>query len=215
MKFINPAKLVTWPLELRTRRLVLRPPTEADFETWRKAHLEALPARDKHDRGPTDPKEVSRRAWRRLLARQRRFARIDRWYVFGAFERRSGAYVGFVDLATISRGDWNSANLGYVFQNQFQGRGYATEAVRAVIRAAFSKLHYWRLEAACRVDNPRSIALAKRAGMTREGIRRLYWRDPDGWTDHVVFVALAPRETRIIRAIAERSPFGVPRAADE
>ena len=39
--------------------------------------------------------------------------------------------------------------------------------------------------------------------MVREGVRRCFWlEDEGGWGDRVIYVALAPRSTREIEALA-------------
>ncbi len=126
-----------------------------------------------------------------LVARHERLARRDDVYVLAAFAVRTGKHVGTFDLSTIRREDNAWANVGYGIHNGFQKRGHGSEGLRAVLAFGFDVLAYHRIEAAIRPDNGPAIACAKAAGMTREGLRRSFWLDDDGWADHEIFVAIA------------------------
>ena len=63
---------------------------------------------------------------------------------------------------------FNSPEMGlfYEFRPEFRGRGYATEAVQALIGYAFGTLGLRRIVATTEYDNDRSQALMRRIGMT-------------------------------------------------
>ena len=58
--------------------------------------------------------------------------------------------------------------LGWVLHPDHAGRGYATEAVRALLRVAFEDLGVCRVTANCFTDNVASWRLMERVGMRRE-----------------------------------------------
>ncbi|MBS1673976.1 MAG: GNAT family N-acetyltransferase [Actinobacteria bacterium] len=58
--------------------------------------------------------------------------------------------------------------LGWVLDPARTGRGYATEAVRALIRYCFDELGVRRVIANCFLDNEQSWRLMERVGMRRE-----------------------------------------------
>ncbi len=60
--------------------------------------------------------------------------------------------------------------IGYVFHPAYWHHGYATEAVRAVIRFGFEKLHLHRIEARFMINNLASRRVMEKCGMTFEGI---------------------------------------------
>ena len=66
----------------------------------------------------------------------------------------------------------NSAEIGYVFNPAFTGRGLATEAVRRVIRFGFCELGLNRIEAKYMEGNESSRRMMERVGMTFEGYFR-------------------------------------------
>jgi len=71
-----------------------------------------------------------------------------------------------VDVAEHARG--SQVELGWVLDPAQTGRGYATEAVRALIRYCFDELGARRVVANCFLDNERSWLLMERVGMRRE-----------------------------------------------
>lgn len=60
------------------------------------------------------------------------------------------------------------AELGWVFDPEHGGRGYATEAVRAALAICFEPLGLRRVTANCFADNVASWRLMERIGMRRE-----------------------------------------------
>ena len=176
---------------LETKRLVLRGLTETDFKRWRKGYAERQPKQHAFDRGPVAPSGLTRERFDHYRSIHWRDARRDKAYVFCAFLRESGAAAGFVDISILERPQNSWANIGYVIHNQFQRQGLGKEAVAGVLKISAGILRLNRIEAAIRPDNTPAIALAKACGMRREGIRKRFWLDDDGWQDHVIYAAIA------------------------
>jgi len=70
---------------------------------------------------------------------------------------------------TLTKQDFDTWELGYVFSAAWQGRGYATESAGAMIRYAIRQLHARRIVAMCNPDNEKSWRLLERLHMRREG----------------------------------------------
>ena len=66
----------------------------------------------------------------------------------------------------------NAAEIGYVLNPAFWGRGFAKEAVLAVIKFGFCQLGLERIYARFIDGNERSQRLLKKCGMLAEGIQR-------------------------------------------
>ena len=64
--------------------------------------------------------------------------------------------------------DGQDMEVSYTFLPEHQGFGYATEAVRAVLRHAFRTLKLPRVVAETQVKNERSVRLLERTGMSPE-----------------------------------------------
>lgn len=70
----------------------------------------------------------------------------------------------------LSKGDFDTWELGYVFGLSYQGQGYATESAKALLNYAFLHLNARRIIAMCSSKNTSSWRLMERLGMRREGL---------------------------------------------
>ena len=151
-------------LPLRTERLVLRGWETGDAET-----LFDLYARP----------EVHRWLYTSALTRdglaelvdakvRRRHLADDRQINLGAWAAATGAFVGDVMLRV-----WAAAHrqgeIGFVLHPDAQGRGYATEAARAVVAVARHSLPIDRLVSGHFTDNPASGAVLRKLGFVASG----------------------------------------------
>ena len=103
--------------------------------------------------------------------------------------KETGKLIGNVYLG---KREFNSLELGYVFNRSFWGQGYAKESCEAVIRKAFSEGIHW-IYAECDPENPNSWKLLERLGFTREAHLRQnvsFWTDAQGkpiWKDTFIY----------------------------
>ena len=183
---------VAWPV--RTERLLLRPAVVADAAaTYR---IRALPEVSRWlTSAPGDPASYAAG-----------FAEPDRLVrtlvvELGADGGGSGPVIGDLMLAV---GDgWaqaevaaaaraGEAELGWVLDPAYAGRGLATEAVRALLETCFTTLGLRRVTAQCFADNTASWRLMERVGMRREthAVRESLHREL-GWLDSFGYAVLA------------------------
>ena len=66
----------------------------------------------------------------------------------------------------------DSAEVGYVLNPEYWGKGIATEALTRVLQFAFEELKLNRVEARFMEDNERSRRVMEHVGMTFEGVLR-------------------------------------------
>lgn len=66
----------------------------------------------------------------------------------------------------------NCAEVGYVLNPEFHGRGYVTEALLRVLSFGFHELKLHRIEAHYLENNLASRRVMERVGMTFEGVKR-------------------------------------------
>jgi RimJ/RimL family protein N-acetyltransferase len=99
------------------------------------------------------------------------------WTQFSVRERDGGLLVGDVGISPAD-GEAGVIKVGYTISPVAQGRGYATEAVRALIDYAFRTLDADVVRAYASADNIPSIRVAEKAGMRL--IERFPHRDEDG-----------------------------------
>jgi len=109
-------------------------------------------------------------------------------YTF-AIELEKGGFIGLIALK-LSSSKFNSAEVWYKINVDFWNKGYATEAIKAVMSFGFSRLKLHRIEAGCAVENLASIRVLEKAGMTREGRKRQILPLKTGWMDNFEFAIL-------------------------
>jgi RimJ/RimL family protein N-acetyltransferase len=105
--------------------------------------------------------------------------------------REEGEVVGDAMVETVS-GSPHAVEIGVTLAPTAQGRGLATEAVVALVDAAFAS---GRARAIAYVDvrNEPSQRLFDRAGFRREGLLHHSYQSTDGLVDEVLFAATADR----------------------
>lgn len=92
------------------------------------------------------------------------------WAADGEMNRRMIGTCGFTRFDLNN----NSAEIGYVINPAFRGRGIAPEAVRRVMRYGFDELRLHRLECRYIIGNDASRRVMEKVGMTYEGTHRGY-----------------------------------------
>lgn len=90
----------------------------------------------------------------------------------------------FVDV------DRRVAEIGWVLDPNHGGRGFAREAVSAVLRVAFDHYRVHRVSAQMDARNTASAKLASAVGMRHEAHLRQDWWSKGEWTDTLIFGAL-------------------------
>jgi [ribosomal protein S5]-alanine N-acetyltransferase len=134
------------------------------------------------------------------VAKQLRDAEVetadDRSYWFGIFEDGKQELVGYVRLSNVVRGGFHNAYIGYMLDEDHNGKGLMTESLRLCISAAFGPLGLHRIQAAIMPHNEPSIRVAEKAGFQREGYARRYLKLNGKWEDHYLYAILADDEER-------------------
>ena len=81
----------------------------------------------------------------------------------------SSQLIGFVRLNPEEGGGQRDFNIGYVFNSDFHGLGYAAEACRAVLNRAFGQLHADGVVTGTAALNETSCRLLERLGFQKIG----------------------------------------------
>jgi ribosomal-protein-alanine N-acetyltransferase len=98
--------------------------------------------------------------------------------------------IGTTVLANIVRGPFLSCFLGYRVDEQENGMGYASEAIKKVVEYAFTELGLHRIEVNIIPRNKASLRVMEKTGFTYEGTSKKYLRINGVWEDHIHFVML-------------------------
>jgi RimJ/RimL family protein N-acetyltransferase len=111
------------------------------------------------------------------------------WFQFAVELRAAATHIGDVALF-VDTADPPQGMIGYSFDRAYQGHGYATEAVQAVLRYAFETLTLHRITAAVDCRNQPSWRLLERIGMRREGhfLQNVYSNGE--WCDEYLYALL-------------------------
>lgn len=132
-------------------------------------------------------------AWhQQVVERQLELTRRESFRAFIFTTDAPSRIAGNINLTQVVRGAFESCVLGYSLAEDSQGRGYMTEAVRAVLRFAFDDWKLHRVQAAYMPRNTRSAAVLERCGFAIEGQAPAYLRINGRWEDHVVTAAINP-----------------------
>jgi RimJ/RimL family protein N-acetyltransferase len=89
--------------------------------------------------------------------------------------REGNEIIGMIDPHV----EGSIVGLGYVIAHDHQGKGYATEAARAMIDWALQQPEINRVYATTDVENAASARVMEKAGMQREGLLLKYIIHPD------------------------------------
>ncbi len=114
--------------------------------------------------------------------------------------RAGGRLAGLIGLHDIDAAN-GTAQIGYWLAAEFEGRGWMTRAVRALLDMAFRSLALDRIEIRCAAGNLRSQAIPKRLGFTYEGTLRGGQRLHGGRVDLRIY-GLLREEWERLRAVS-------------
>ena len=204
---------------LHTERLTLRPATADDAEaTWSFRRLEAV------DEWLTG-RSADFGGYRELFLDPARLA-ITAVVILG--QDAAGPIIGDLmlrredawaqrEIADRARG--TQAELGWVLDPAYTGHGYATEAVRELLRHGFQDLGLRRVTAVCFFDNDASWRLMERVGHAPRAARRR--RRTASLRPLAGHGRLRPSRRRVVAKLSNRQtparshPDGGPRSISE
>ena len=151
---------------LRTQRLLLRKLTMSDAQDI--FTYSSDPEVAKHVLWEAHQNPAESRGYIRYMLRKYRMGEPSSWGIELVDENRIIGTIGFMWY----NAENNSAEVGYSLSRAYWGKGIMTEALSAVVRYGFERLHLNRIEAQHEVDNPASGAVMRKVGMRREGTLR-------------------------------------------
>ena len=170
---------------LETSRLILRRFRKSDLASFMAYRNDPEVARYQ------SWESISRPEAQRFIAQQSRNRPgiPGKWFQFAAEVKAEAELAGDCALLVI-KATPRTGKIGYTFARAYQHRGLAAEAVRAVVDFAFDSLRLNRVIATMDCRNARSIALAERLEMRREGhfIQNAWFKGE--WCDEYLYAVL-------------------------
>jgi [ribosomal protein S5]-alanine N-acetyltransferase len=161
----------TVPEQIETERLHLRPMRITD-------------AADIFARYAQDPEVARYMTWRphqgteesvEFLRRCEQAWRLGTAHAWAITLAGDSQVIGSIEL----RLDGHRAEIGYVLARAEWGKGYMTEAARAVADMSLALPGVYRVAAMCDVENAASARVMEKVGMQREGLLRRYILHPN------------------------------------
>jgi RimJ/RimL family protein N-acetyltransferase len=174
-------------LPIETERLILRPFNRGDVDAVFAYRQREDVARFLFDNPMT--RETCAEAVQARI-RQVSLVEEDDRITLAVERRQSGDLIGEITLIWRSVAD-RQGEVGYILNPDFHGRGYATEAVRALVGMGFAELDLHRIYARCNTLNAASYRLMERLGMRREAHFREHKLVKGSWDDEYIYAVLA------------------------
>ena len=143
---------------------MLRPFEDGDFDAFYTIQSDEESARWLYNEPRT--LEQSRELLERKIASDRFFGERD-WLSAAVIARETGQLVGDVSLQWGSE-EHKTAEIGFIFDRTHHGRGYATEAARAILALAFDGLGFHRVVGRLEPRNTASARVLEKLGMRFE-----------------------------------------------
>ena len=170
---------------IQTERLVLRDFEESD---WKSIHDYASDQEVVRymDWGPNTAEETMNFIKR---AAARREEKPRRSYDLAVILASQNALIGACGIY-VSNPEGREGFIGYVFNRNFWGRGYATEAAKTLLEFGFSQLNLHRIFATCDPMNIASARVLEKIGMQHEGRLREHKWAKEKWRDSLLYAIL-------------------------
>jgi len=183
----EPASLLeAWsprPPRIETERLILTWPTPAQIDGF----YQAIAGTSMFDTicwdGPESPTEMHDR---QIWARRGHAKGRGHEAAFGVIERESERQIGGVSFRPQTRDD-RRADIGFALAPDVHGRGYGTEAVRALVGYGFETRGAERIEAEVFAGNEASRRVLEKVGFELEGVKRANVRKRGALLDEWLF----------------------------
>jgi ribosomal-protein-alanine N-acetyltransferase len=154
---------------LATPRLRLRPFEPGDLDAIHRVYSDPEVMRWVGT-GPVADRSTSER----MLAGYAVHQRGHGFSFWAVVENASGALIGDAGLHRTATGE---VELGYTLGRAWWGRGYATEAARAWLAAAFGELGIDEVIALAEPPNAASLHVLEKLGLRRDGTRTAFGRE--------------------------------------
>jgi len=168
-------------LPIVTERLVLRRFTQDDISDVLTFASQPSVARVTSERIPATEEGV-----REYILLQNSYQPFQKNKVFElAVERKEDGKV--IGLLGLIRQDHGQGEMGWVLGVEYRGKGYATEAARALMEYGFNSLGLHRIHADTSTDNLAARKIMERLGMRREDVMRGAVYEEGRWVDRYVY----------------------------
>jgi RimJ/RimL family protein N-acetyltransferase len=167
---------------LTTERLVLRDFVESDWEAVLAYQQDPLYFR--YYEWTSRTAEDVRHFLQRFLDQQKQDPRNK--FQLAVILQSTGELIGNCGVRR-DASDAHGGDIGYELNPRFWGKGYATEAARALLSFGFSEMQLHRIAAWCIAENTGSARVLEKLGMRQEGRLREHDYFKGRWWDVLLY----------------------------
>ena len=114
---------------------------------------------------------------------------FDTWYQFVIIKKDDLKLIGDIGVHFLDKND-KQVEIGITLDKNFQGKGYATEALIQIINYLFTDLNKHRISTSIDPRNLKSIALVERLGFRKEAHFKESILIDGVWHDDLVYAIL-------------------------
>ena len=111
-----------------------------------------------------------------------------RFMIFEKDDLQLTKVIGVLSFSSIVKGPFLSCFVGYSIDNNFQNKGYMTQALKAGINFMFDTIGLHRIEANIMPNNISSLKVVTKLGFENEGLSPKYLKINGTWEDHAHMV---------------------------
>jgi [ribosomal protein S5]-alanine N-acetyltransferase len=173
-------------MEFTTERLLIR---EVVLDDLANIHLlDSMPDIDEFNTmGIPETIQITENIVKEWIAQQASVPRVS--YIFCIVNTNINAWIGQIAL-NVGTPKFKDAEVWYKILPSYWRQGFATEALRRILKFGFEELNLHRIEAGVAVENARSIRTLEKVGMIKEGRKRLALPIRGEWVDNYSYSML-------------------------
>lgn len=170
---------------IETERLLMREFIESDWQVVFAYQSDPLYLRYYHwtERTQTDAQEFVRM----FINQQKEQPRTK--FQLAVVLKEENQLIGNCGIRINDR-QLREANIGYELDSRYWGKGYATEAARAMLKFGFETLGMHRIWSWCVAENIASVRVLEKIGLRREGHLREKEFIKGRWYDNFLYAIL-------------------------
>lgn len=114
---------------------------------------------------------------------------FDTWYQFVIIKKDDLKLIGDIGIHFLDKNE-KQVEIGITLDKNFQGKGYATEALKQVIKYLFTDLKKHRITVSLDPRNVKSMNLIERLGFRKEAHFKESILSDGKWVDDLVYALL-------------------------
>ncbi|MES2727347.1 MAG: GNAT family protein [Bacteroidota bacterium] len=169
-----------------TERLHLREVTYHDLSFIHE--LNSIPEVDQYNTlGIPETITVTEQYTNEIILAQKVKPRVR--YIYIMEDNTNQQALGMIGL-TMGKPHYRNAEVWYKINPAFWNKGYASEALKAILVFGFNTLQLHRIEAGCAIENIASVKVLEKAGFTKEAHTRKLLPIRGKWHDNFGFAIL-------------------------